>query len=148
MAIRDTSKKPYIIDNDSNVKVGIDLPIRRGERKDGWFASTDTTIKAVKNNIRNLLMTERGERFMQPNLGLGLRNFLFEQFTDETRIKIENQIVDTFNFWLPFVEIKELEVNMMNSDDYGSKNKLNINITFNIKRNPMTHESVQVEIGE
>ena len=57
MAIKDTTKKPYIVDDDSNIKVGIDLPIRRDDLKDGWFASTTTTIEAVKNNIRNLLST-------------------------------------------------------------------------------------------
>ena len=73
MAIKDTSRKPFIEDNDTRIKIGIDLPIRRGDEKDGWFASTDTTIEAVKNNIRNLLQTEEGERFFQPNLGIGLR---------------------------------------------------------------------------
>ena len=48
MAVKDTSKKPYIVDNDTNIKVGIDLPIRRDDIKDGWFASTTTTIEAVK----------------------------------------------------------------------------------------------------
>ena len=53
MAIKDTSRKPYIEDNDTNIRVGIDLPIRRGNDKDGFFATTSTTIEAVKNNIRN-----------------------------------------------------------------------------------------------
>jgi hypothetical protein len=57
MAIRDTSKKPYIIDNDTDVFVGLDLPIRKGTDVQGYFASTTTTIEAVKNNIRNLLQT-------------------------------------------------------------------------------------------
>ena len=77
MAIRDTSRKPYIEDNDTKVKIGIDLPIRRGDDLDGFFATTSTTIEAVKNNIRNLLQTEEGERFFQPNLGIGLRKILF-----------------------------------------------------------------------
>ena len=47
MAVQDTSRKPYIVDNDSNVKVGIDLPIRRDDGEQGWFASTSTTIEAV-----------------------------------------------------------------------------------------------------
>ena len=51
MAIRDTSRKPYIEDNDTKVKIGIDLPIRRGDGLDGFFASTSTTIEAVKNNM-------------------------------------------------------------------------------------------------
>ena len=55
MAIRDTSRKPFIQDNDTKVKIGIDLPIRRDSGLDGFFATTSTTIEAVKNNIRNLL---------------------------------------------------------------------------------------------
>ena len=79
MAIKDTSRKPFIQDNDTNVKVGIDLPIRRDDAVDGFFATTSTTIEAVKNNIRNLLNTNEGERFFQPNLGLNLKR-LFTSF--------------------------------------------------------------------
>ena len=55
MAIQDTTKKPYIIDRDSNIQVGMDLPFRRGDNNDGWFATTKTTMEAVKTNIINLL---------------------------------------------------------------------------------------------
>ena len=55
MAIRDTSRKPYIEDNNTDIFIGLDLPIRKSEGKEGYFASTSTTIEAVKNNIRNLL---------------------------------------------------------------------------------------------
>ena len=74
MAIKDTSKKPFVEDRDSNIFIGIDLPFRKSDGSEGWFASTSTTIDAVKNNIRNLLMTHSGERLMQPNLGLNLSN--------------------------------------------------------------------------
>ena len=57
MAIKDTSKKPYIIDRDSNVTDGIDLPVRIGS-DDGAIARTSTTIEAVKNKIRNLLQSD------------------------------------------------------------------------------------------
>ena len=147
MAIKDTSKKPFIEDRDNNVFIGIDLPFRKSDGIEGWFASTTTTIEAVKNNIRNLVRTNKGERLMQPQLGLNLRNYLFEQFTDELRLSIENDILDTFNFWLPFVEIKGLDINMNETDAIG-KNKMSIFITFNIIRDPNTLESIQVEIGE
>ena len=92
MAVKDTSRKPYIQDNDTNVKVGIDLPIRRGNGADGFFATTATTIEAVKNNIRNLLQTNEGERFFQPNLGMNFRRFLFEQMTDENSNITESKV--------------------------------------------------------
>jgi phage baseplate assembly protein W len=147
MAVRDTTKKPYIEDRDSNIFVGIDYPFHKSNGVEGWFASTDTTIKAVKNNIKMLLNTNKGERLMQPNLGINLRKFLFEQYNDESRIAIQNEIVDVFKTWLPFVEIKELNISMDETDSVG-KNKMMIYITFNIIRDPNTLESIQVEIGE
>jgi|TARA_Y100000310_G_C20605464_1_gene775256 hypothetical protein len=147
MAIIDTTKKPYIADRDENVFVGIDYPFHKSFGSDGWFASTSTTIKAVKNNIKMLLSTTKGERLMQPDLGLNLRKFLFEQYTDETRVVIENEIVDTFEFWLPFVEIRDLIISMDKTDSVG-KNAMSIFIQFNITKDPNTLESVQVNISE
>ena len=148
MAIKDLSKKPFIEDRDNNVFIGIDLPFRKSDGIEGWFASTTTTIKAVKNNIRNLLNTHKGERYMQPNIGLDLRKFQFEQFTDELRLQIENDILDTFEFWLPFVQVRDLKVQMSDTTAGSvNNNKLIISVVFNITRDPNTLESVQVEIG-
>ena len=147
MAIIDASKKPFIEDRDDRIFIGIDMPFRKSNGQEGYFASTTTTIDAVKNNIRNLVQTNKGERFMQPSLGIELRKYLFEQFTDESRISIENDITDALNFWLPFVVIKKLIVAMDEEYDVG-RNKLKIDITFNINKDPNTLSSVQVDIGE
>jgi len=148
MAIKDTSKKPFIEDRDDNVFIGLDLPFRKSDGVEGWFASTTTTIEAVKNNIRNLLSTHKGERYLQPNIGLNLRKFQFEQFTDELRLQVENDILDTFEFWLPFVQVKDLKVEMSDATAGSvNNNKLIISVVFNITRDPNTLESVQVEIG-
>jgi phage baseplate assembly protein W len=145
MALKDLSKKPFIQDRDENIFIGIEMPFRKSNGAEGWFESSSTTIEAVKNNIRLLVGTEKGERLMQPNLGLGLRRFLFEQFTDETRVSIENDIVDTFAKWLPFVQVRDLKISMDENTSVG-KNKITISVIFNIIRDPNTHESVQIEI--
>jgi len=142
MAVRDTSRKPYIVDNDTNIKVGIDLPIRRDDIKDGWFASTTTTIEAVKNNIRNLLNTNQGERLFQPNLGLNLRQMLFEQITEESIIGIQDSILDTFSFWLPFVEVRDIEILTNSNDKTILSNEIRVKILFNIIQDPNTLDSV------
>ena len=80
MAIRDRIRKPYIVDNDEEVFIGIDLPFRKSDGREGWFASTSTTIEATKNNIRNLLSTNQGERLMQPSLGINLRKICNRMF--------------------------------------------------------------------
>ena len=89
----------------------MDLPLgRQPGTPDGYFTSTKTTIDAVKNDIKLLLMTQKGERLMQPNLGMDIRKFLFEQITEDITIQIENDIVDTFSTWLPFVELREINI--------------------------------------
>ena len=147
MAIRDISRKPYIQDNDANVKVGIDLPIRRGDDLDGFFATTSTTIEAVKNNIRNLLQTEEGERFFQPTLGIGLRKLLFEHINEENLIGIQDIILDKIEFWLPFVEVRDIQVLSNNNDTNIGTNEIRIKLSFNIKQDPNTLDSITLDFS-
>ena len=147
MAIKDTSRKPYIQDNDTNVKIGIDLPIRRGDDNDGFFATTSTTIEAVKNNIRNLLQTNEGERFFQPNLGLNLRTLLFEHITNENLIGVQDTILDKIEFWLPFVEVRDIQVLSSNDTTDIGVNQIRVKILFNIKQDPNTLDSVSLDFN-
>ena len=143
MPILDRRKDRFIEDQDTRVSVGIAFPFARVPNSgDGYFKTSKTTIDAIKNNIKLLLKTERGERVFQPFLGMNLKRFVFEQITEDTKIQIENDIVDTFETWLPFVELRDIEIitNSITED----RNKININIVFNIKKAPTSLESVGV----
>jgi phage baseplate assembly protein W len=139
MPILDNRKDRFVEDQDSRVSVGIDFPFARVVGGDGYFGTTKTTIEAVKTNIRLLLQTNQGERLFQPSLGMNLKQILFEQMTEDLTIQIENDIVDVFQRWLPFVDLRNIEVNRR--DDI---NQVTINIQFNINRTPNSLESVQV----
>ena len=144
MPILDKRTNQFIEDQDTRVSVGIDFPFARVPNQDGYFKTTKTTVESIKNNIRLLLQTEQGERVFQPNLGMGLKRFVFEQITENTSIEIENNIVDVFETWLPFVELKDIQTNIDSSN--GEQNKININIVFGINRAPGSTESVQVTL--
>jgi len=139
MAILDRRKDRFVEDQDKRVSVGIEFPLGRVGGGDGYFKSTKTTVESIKNNIRLLLQTHRGERVFQPNLGMDLRSLIFEPLTEDITIQIENNIVDVFSRWLPFVDLRNINVNRR--DDL---NQVNINIDFNIRRAPNNLESVQV----
>ncbi len=139
MPILDRRKDRFVEDQDTRVSVGIDFPFGRVPNGDGFFKTTKTTIASIKNNIKLLLQTQQGERVFQPNLGMNLRQLLFEPITEDLTIQIENNIVDVFGRWLPFVELKNIEVNTSRG-----VNQTTINIEFNIKRTPNSLESVQV----
>ena len=69
-----------------------------------------------------------------------IRRFLFEQITDDTAIEIENDIVDTFETWLPFVQLQYINVDLGDQD----RNKIKINVTFNLRNVPTELQSVGV----
>ena len=145
MPILDKRKNQFIEDQDTRVSVGIDFPFARVPNQDGYFKTTKTTVESIKNNIRLLLQTEQGERVFQPNLGMNLKRLLFEQITEDTAIQIENNIVDVFETWLPFVELKDIQTNIDSTNQ--EQNKININIVFSIKKSPTSLESVEVALG-
>jgi len=140
MAIVDKRSNQFIEDKDTRVSVGIDFPFARVPNKDGYFKTTKTTVESIKNNIKLLLQTQTGERIFQPTLGMDIRNFLFEQLTDDTTIMIENNIVDVFEKWLPYVALSDIQINQ------NDNNSLEIGLTFSIKNTP-TIETVSVSIS-
>ena len=138
MPILDRRTNQFVEDQDTRVSVGIDFPFALVPNQDGYFK----TIDAIKNNIKLLFQTEQGERVFQPNLGMGLKRFVFEQITEDTTIEIENNIVDVFESWLPFVDLRDIQINI--DSENQANNKISINITFSISKAPDSLESVGI----
>jgi phage baseplate assembly protein W len=111
--------------------IGISLPIQIGNTA---FNQTFTTSEQIKYNIKNLLLTKKGERIMQPEFGSGLQELLFD-FNDSTlATKIEDVIVESVDIWLPYVTIQQIDVESSNLDK--DNNTVGISITFNVLNNP------------
>ena len=51
--------------------------------------------EAVKESIKNLILTDRGERLMQPYMGGNIRAMLFENLTPGTLKLIEDRVTST-----------------------------------------------------
>ena len=145
MAIRvNPDSGSFIQDRDANTFIGIDLPFRKSTGVEGYFASTSTTIDAVKIDILNLLNTRVGERLMQPTLGNDLHKFLFEQLSPTLIEEIKMSINETFKKWLPYVKIHNLEV--QEEETTGLANVLVIQLNFSISQDPLTRETIEVEL--
>lgn len=143
MPILNRKENNDLISRNPRVNVGIDFPVAKMPSGDGFFKGTKTTEDAVKSNIRLFLLTQRGERLMQPTLGLNLRRFLFEPITENTAVEIENDIVQAFSYWMPFIEIRDIRIDLSNQD----ANTIGIELIFKVKNGSDRLSSVQVDIG-
>lgn len=94
--------------------------------------SNDLTVfkdeDAVKESIKNLILTDRGERLMQPNIGGNLSAMLFENLTPAVLTIIEDQVASTIKTYEPRAELIEV-VASSNIDD----NTVAVKIVFYIK---------------
>ena len=79
---------------------------------------------AVKRAIRNLILTDPGERLMQPNLGAGIREMLFENITPGTLKLIEERVVDTIEIYEPRAELIDVAVEQIDEQ------QVNVTVLF------------------
>ena len=83
---------------------------------------------AVKQSIKNLILTDPGERLMQPNIGGGIRGLLFENITPGVLKIIETKCRDTINIYEPRAEIIDITASSLLDD-----NKVSVTIQFYIR---------------
>ena len=111
--------------------IGITLPLQIGNTA---FNQSFTTAEQVKTNIKSLLLTKKYERVMQPNLGSGLQELLFEQNTEDLPDRIEQRISESLSMWLPFVTIDTIDIKQ--SNDLKDRNQVDVSIKFRVGENP------------
>ena len=114
---------------------GITSPTKRGAV---MFEQTFTSYDAAKSNLRNLMLTARGERVMQPEFGTGLHELLFEPFDDTYESRLQEMITQSVNFWLPYITIESIEVDM--SDEMKDRHTANVSIQFTVGSDIETQE--------
>lgn len=86
-----------------------------------------TNENAIARSLRNLVLTDRGERFFNNNLGSRVNSLLFESLDDITASSIRDEIENTINNYEPRVEL--ISVNA--TPDYDN-NQLNVAIKYYI----------------
>ena len=80
------------------------LPLKEAE-SGAVFGLNESLREAIQQNVKMLVLTSPGERIMDPNFGVGIRNYLFEQNTPQTHTSIKTKIIRQTQEYLPFLEI-------------------------------------------
>lgn len=82
---------------------------------------------AIKQAIVNLLLTNKGERLMNPTYGSDIRSYLFEPMDYGTANQIKNNIRDTIETFEPRIRVLQISATP-NFDDNG----FDITMTYSI----------------
>ena len=117
--------------------IGITLPIRLGQT--GMFDQSTTVIQQVRSNFKNLILTKKGERVGQPELGCDLWKILFDQITDETLENARLAVADAVERWMPFIELMDFQITSTDVE-----NIINIKCTYRFRNNPNVTDQVSI----
>jgi len=92
-------------------------------------------VNAVKRSVRNLVNTQFYERPFHPELGCGVRDLLFENFTPMTGIFIRRKIEEVLINYEARAKISSIAVN-----EQEDRNAISVEINFYVLNlpNPVT----------
>tara|TARA_Y100000004_G_C8679901_1_gene312877 strand:- start:38 stop:463 length:426 start_codon:yes stop_codon:yes gene_type:complete len=84
-------------------------------------------VIAIKRSVKNLVQTNYYERPFQPELGCGVRELLFQNFTPLTAVFLKKKIEEVLVNYEPRIELQNIAV-----DDDQDGNRLVVDIYFYI----------------
>jgi phage baseplate assembly protein W len=93
-----------------NSSIGPKLPLNI-DKKNGLLM-IDNYIDEVKQNLKTLFLTAPGERVFDPEFGVGLRNYLFENETPELDDEIKAKIKQQVDVYMPFIVINDIQTSL------------------------------------
>ena len=128
--------------NNSEIALGVKLNFNNP----GVFDLNYLSIDQAVDNLKNLLLTRKGERVHKVNFGTPLLDILFEPNVSELKQEIEVSVTDAVAFWLPYISIEQFDI-VTAEDDANLPHNVSISITFGINGS-LKSETVTVNADE
>ena len=83
---------------------------------DGAYALNKDIESMASQNLKMVVLTNPGERIMQPAFGAGIRQLLFEPATRATVDIVRNRIQQQVSQYLPYIDLVQLQVFISEND--------------------------------
>jgi uncharacterized protein len=97
----------------------------------------------VRQNFLNLLLTSPGERIMDPEFGVGIKRYLFEMNTANTRGLIDSSIRTQVKKYTPFISI----INIVFDMSPEQPNYIGIMISYSSPATPQ-QQNITIEVQD
>jgi len=110
----------------------IKFPLRDDISTNTYFQMSRVTKDAFSSDLLLLLLTQRGERYYEPDYGTNLLKYIFEPNDSLTAKDVEQEIKRIVSLYIPALTITSVTFNW-NLDDNGQpipETQLNVNVKF------------------
>jgi len=90
------------------------LPLSR-DSADG-FGMIKEIEEMIRQNLKMLILTNPGERIMDPEFGVGMRQFLFQNYSENVYSEIDSKIREQVSIYIPAVRIQDVKFYSIEED--------------------------------
>lgn len=130
--------------------ISIKTPIRLGVNRTGIFDMYTDPRKSLRDNLKNLILTNKGERLGRADIGASLRTLTTERvsrdtFDAEAMLRISNAVTVA----MPFIELEDYssEFELDDTDSVKSMSKIVITLVYNVPQLRIIKDRLQVIIN-
>jgi len=123
--------------------INIKFPLQDDNETGFLFKTNKLSIDAIKSDLLLLMLTQKGERYYNPDYGTNLKKFIFEPNDDLTEFDIKEEIKVDVNKYLPNVTITSTE--FMKHELGMDEREIFVKINFSITQNSF-QENDQITI--
>ena len=137
--------------------IGIKPPMEFGDDRGNLHKTHKDPVSQIKDNFRNLILTNYGERLGRPVLGADLISLTFESDQIGDFLRLANiKITESVKKYMPFITINNVEYlgnnnsdiqtnNFFTTDSLGIK-KVTLRISYNITQVNLNNQVLEVTI--
>jgi phage baseplate assembly protein W len=124
--------------------LGLKFPF--GEISDGNFLNKSSELEVIKSNLRQLLMTTRGQRVMLPKFGTNIRNYLMEPLDQALLSQIRRELLESMSLYAPSVVLNKLVVYPLESGNLSGGNAIKIELFCTLREDANLSFEVKVDL--
>jgi phage baseplate assembly protein W len=107
--------------------IDVRIPVAPDER--GTIGTIEDYEESVKQQLKNIILTNPGERIYDSNYGVGIRLILFDQKTQFTLSELKARINAQIARYAPYVELQDVAVTSIEEDE----NAISVKIFYSIR---------------
>jgi phage baseplate assembly protein W len=125
--------------------INIKFPIVDDKQLNSFFGLNTVTKNAYSSNLLLLLLTEKGERYYNPDYGTNLLKYIFEPSDDISASSVQKEIKQTVSKYIPELTISEVDFiykDGENEVEAGQGHELNVVIKFVYSEDSFKEEGV------